>query len=140
MEWQSFFIGMGAMFGLILVVFFLVPGRKNKEAETDMAVLHGFWRYNIRISLENQESFESIAESLRKSCKDYYEPINIIFDGPRSTDNKIYESGRFVGVEKDNGESINYEDSEVTAGEWLERDISGLWALRITELPKKEKP
>ncbi|KKK53261.1 hypothetical protein LCGC14_3096580, partial [marine sediment metagenome] len=27
MEWQSFFIGMGAMFGLILVVFFLVPGR-----------------------------------------------------------------------------------------------------------------
>ncbi|KKN37419.1 hypothetical protein LCGC14_0763670 [marine sediment metagenome] len=64
MEWQSFFIGMGAMFGLILVVFFLVPGRKNKEAETDMAVLHGFWRENIRISLENQEHFTSIASSL----------------------------------------------------------------------------
>ncbi len=49
--------------------------------------------------------------------------INIIFDGPPS-----HESGRFVGVETDDGKSIN-------AGEWIERG-DGLWALRITSLPE----
>lgn len=50
-------------------------------------------------------------------------PINIIFDGPPS-----HESGRFVEVETDDGKSIN-------VGKWIERS-DGLWALRITELPK----
>jgi hypothetical protein len=49
--------------------------------------------------------------------------INIIFDGPPS-----HESGRFVEVENDAGESIK-------AGEWSERP-DGLWVLRITELPE----
>ncbi|MCH8233144.1 MAG: hypothetical protein IIB82_10955, partial [Bacteroidetes bacterium] len=50
-------------------------------------------------------------------------PINIIFDGPPN-----HESGRFVEVETDDGKSIN-------AGKWTERP-DGLWALRITELPR----
>lgn len=49
--------------------------------------------------------------------------INIIFDGPPSS-----QTGRFVEVETDDGNSIN-------AGEWIERE-DGLWVLRITELPK----
>ena len=48
--------------------------------------------------------------------------INIIFDGPPS-----HESGRFVEVETDSGESIN-------VGEWIERK-DGYWALRIDKLP-----
>lgn len=51
--------------------------------------------------------------------------INIIFDGPPN-----HESGRFVEVETDDGESIN-------VGEWIERE-DGLWALRITTLPKDD--
>lgn len=54
-------------------------------------------------------------------------PINIIFDGPPAP-----ESGRFVEVETDDGKSIN-------AGEWIERK-DGLWALRITQLPKDASP
>ena len=50
--------------------------------------------------------------------------INIIFDGPPT-----HESEKFVEVETDDGKSIN-------AGEWVERE-DGLWALRITELPKE---
>lgn len=50
--------------------------------------------------------------------------INIVFDGPPAP-----ESGRFVEVETDDGYSIN-------AGDWIERP-DGLWALRITKLPKK---
>ena len=50
-------------------------------------------------------------------------PINIIFDGPPSN-----TPGRFIEVETDDGKSIN-------AGEWIERE-GGLWALRITTLPK----
>ena len=49
-------------------------------------------------------------------------PINIIFDAPPS-----HDSGRFVEVETDDGQSIR-------VGEWIEKD--GYWALRITELPK----
>jgi hypothetical protein len=52
------------------------------------------------------------------------QPINIIFDGPPD------EQAVFVEVETDDGKSIN-------VGKWRERD-DGLWALRITELPKKE--
>ena len=48
-----------------------------------------------------------------------HEAINIIFDAPPS-----HESGRFVEVENDNGESIKI-------GEWIEQD-GGFWALRIT--------
>lgn len=44
--------------------------------------------------------------------------INIIFDGPPS-----HESGRFVEVEDDSGNSINI-------GEWIQRP-DGYWALRI---------
>ena len=51
------------------------------------------------------------------------QPINIIFDGPPG-----HDSGFFVEVETDDGKSVN-------AGKWIERD-DGLWALRITELPK----
>jgi len=51
------------------------------------------------------------------------EAINIIFDGPPGP-----ESGRFVEVETDGGYGVN-------AGEWIER-TDGLWALRITDLPK----
>ena len=50
--------------------------------------------------------------------------INIIFDSAPGP-----ESGRFVEVETDDGESIDVE-------EWIERDNS-LWALRITELPEE---
>ena len=50
-------------------------------------------------------------------------PINIIFDGPPGP-----TPGRFLEVETDDGKSINI-------GEWIERE-DGLWALRITELPK----
>jgi len=49
--------------------------------------------------------------------------INIIFDGPPGP-----ESGRFVEVETDNGKSIDI-------GEWIKRP-DGLWALRITQLPR----
>ena len=52
-------------------------------------------------------------------------PINIVFDGPPS-----HESGRFIEVETDDGKGIS-------AGEWIERD-DGLWALRITKLPKEK--
>jgi hypothetical protein len=52
--------------------------------------------------------------------------INIIFDGPPS-----HESGRFVEVENDAGESISI-------GEWIERE-DGYWALRITELPEPQE-
>jgi len=65
MEWQSFFIGMGVMLVLMAVVFALIPSRRKPDAQ--MQILHGFWRENIRISLETQEVFKSIAESLRKS-------------------------------------------------------------------------
>ena len=51
-------------------------------------------------------------------------PINIIFDGPPGP-----ESGRFIEVETDDGKSINI-------GEWSEICRSGIWALRITELPE----
>jgi len=51
------------------------------------------------------------------------QPINIIFDGPPGP-----EAGRFVEVETDEGKSINI-------GGWVERP-DGLWALRITNLPK----
>jgi len=51
------------------------------------------------------------------------QPINIIFDGPPG-----HDAGCFVEVETDDGKSVN-------AGKWIERD-DGLWALRITELPK----
>jgi len=50
--------------------------------------------------------------------------INIIFDGPPS---KLVS---FVEVETDDGRSIN-------TGKWIARK-DGYWALRITELPKKE--
>ena len=53
-------------------------------------------------------------------------PINIIFDGPPGP-----ERGGFVEVEDDDGHSIN-------VGEWIERK-KGMWALRITNLPAKEK-
>lgn len=53
------------------------------------------------------------------------EAINIIFDGPPS-----HESGRFVEVELDSGESIKI-------GEW--RQKGNFWALRITELPTKKR-
>ena len=46
--------------------------------------------------------------------------INIIFDGPPS-----HESGRFVEVETDGGESVG-------VGQWIKRE-DGLWSLRITE-------
>ena len=46
--------------------------------------------------------------------------INIIFDGPPSN-----ESGRFVEVENDVGQSIGI-------GEWIELP-NKYWALRITE-------
>ena len=46
--------------------------------------------------------------------------INIIFDGPPS-----HESGRFVEVETDDGQSINI-------GNWIKRK-DGYWALRITD-------
>jgi hypothetical protein len=52
-------------------------------------------------------------------------PINIIFDGPPA-----HESGRFIECETDDGKGIS-------VGEWVERP-DGLWALRITELPKTE--
>jgi len=52
-----------------------------------------------------------------------YAPVNILFDGPPGP-----ESGRFVEVETDDGKSIRL-------GEWIERE-DGLWALRITELPR----
>lgn len=45
--------------------------------------------------------------------------INIVFDGPPS-----HESGRFVEVELDSGESVG-------VGEWIERE-DGLCSLRIT--------
>lgn len=51
-----------------------------------------------------------------------YKAINIIIDGPPS-----HESGRFVEVETDEGESVK-------VGEWIARE-DGTWALRITELP-----
>jgi len=44
--------------------------------------------------------------------------VDVVFDGPPS-----HESGRFVEVEDDNGESVN-------AGGWIDRG-DGLWALRI---------
>jgi len=44
--------------------------------------------------------------------------IDIVFDGPPS-----HESGRFVEVENEKRESINF-------GEWVERD-DGYWVLRI---------
>ena len=47
-----------------------------------------------------------------------YKAINIIFDGPPGP-----ESGKFVEVETDSGESIGI-------GKWIERD-DGFWALRI---------
>ncbi len=122
MEWQSFFIGMGVMMVLMAVVFALIPSRRKPDVQ--MKILHGFWRENIRISLENQEAFESIAESL--SSRDY-KALNIIFDGPPGP-----TGGRFVEVETDDGKSIN-------AGEWIERR-DDLWALRIAKLPKKDKP
>ena len=53
-------------------------------------------------------------------------PITIIFDGlpePTSGANSI-----FVGVETDDRKSINI-------SKWIERK-DGLWALRITKLPK----
>lgn len=50
--------------------------------------------------------------------------INVIFDGPPS-----HESGRFVEVENDHGESIR-------AGEWIKRD-DGYWALRFDEIPQQ---
>lgn len=50
-------------------------------------------------------------------------PINIIFDGPPGP-----KSGRFVEVETDDGKGIS-------CGEWIEKE-DGMWALRITELPK----
>lgn len=52
--------------------------------------------------------------------------INIVFDGPPS-----HESGRFVEVENDAGQSIK-------CGEWIERD-DGLWALRIVSPNSEEK-
>jgi hypothetical protein len=51
--------------------------------------------------------------------------INIIFDGPPS-----HNSGRFVEVENDQGESISI-------GEWIERD-DGYWSLRISSLPQPD--
>ena len=44
--------------------------------------------------------------------------MNIVFDGPPS-----HQSGRFVEVENEKGESIN-------AGEWAKRP-DGLWELRV---------
>lgn len=44
--------------------------------------------------------------------------IDILFDGPPS-----HESGRFVEIENENGESVK-------AGEWIDRG-DGYWALRI---------
>ena len=44
--------------------------------------------------------------------------IDIVFDGPPS-----HESGRFVEVENERGESINF-------GEWVERP-DGYWVLRF---------
>lgn len=52
--------------------------------------------------------------------------INIIFDGPPS-----HESGRFIEVENDAGESIH-------VGEWIDRG-DGTWALRI-ETPRDARP
>ena len=51
--------------------------------------------------------------------------VNVIFDGPPS-----HESGRFVEVENDAGQSISF-------GEWSERE-DGLWRLRfpVTTIPE----
>lgn len=63
-------------------------------------------------------SFDS---SIRPKPEKSSRAINIIFDGPPS-----HESGRFVEVENDRGQSVS-------VGEWEERE-DGLWALRITKL------
>ncbi len=51
------------------------------------------------------------------------QPINIVMAKPPGPDTD------FVEAETDDGKGIN-------AGEWSERE-DGLWALRITELPKR---
>ena len=53
--------------------------------------------------------------------------INIIFDGAPS-----HESGRFIEVENDFGESIK-------CGEWIEND-DGTWTLKIDEIPPQAVP
>lgn len=53
--------------------------------------------------------------------------IDIVFDGPPS-----HESGRFVEVENEAGQSISY-------GQWVNRP-DGFWALRIQADDKKNRP
>ena len=80
----------------------------------------------IKSEVESYQMYQEVCQScalqaIRKFVDDKnpVQPINIIFDGPP-------ESGRFIEVETDNGESIN-------AGEWIDRG-DGMWALRITRL------
>ncbi len=66
MEWISFFIGMGAMVLLIVVVFLLVPERRNKKPDVQMQVLHDYWRQSIATAQISQNHFKSIAETLQE--------------------------------------------------------------------------
>lgn len=51
--------------------------------------------------------------------------IDIVFDGPPAR-----ESGRFVKVEDEKGESISLAEHPVFVGEWVFR-ADGYWVLRI---------
>jgi len=51
--------------------------------------------------------------------------VDVVFDGPPSN-----ESGRFVEVENDKGESIKF-------GEWIKRD-DGYWVIRFN--PRQPLP
>lgn len=48
--------------------------------------------------------------------------IDVVFDGPPS-----HESGRFVEVENEKGESVR-------CGQWIQENGTGLWRLRISAL------
>ena len=57
--------------------------------------------------------------------------INLVFDGPWSPHGPGLSSGRFVGAETDDGESIE-------VGTWVRR-ADGRWTIRISELPNTEE-
>jgi hypothetical protein len=93
----------------------------GKRSTQNIVPQDPFETWQVRVAQADAAMMEQ-AYWVAKAHQDRAEAINILFDGPPGR-----QSGRFVEVENDDGESIN-------AGEWIQCE-NGLWALRITALP-----
>lgn len=105
------------------------PVAHSREIATEMGAYTLLNRTDLHPVVRHQidhwaERLAEYAAPVQSQPAPDWQPINVIFDGPPGP-----ESGRFVEVETDDGCSIN-------AGEWVSRG-SGLWSLRITNLPEK---